>query len=152
MDRLDAFEHLGERVAPGQCLEAIGLEGVETHRDAMDARIAEGLGLGPEENAVGGDGQIADARLGGDHLHEVSEVLAEERLAPGEPELVHPELGEGVDEARRLLEGEDVGAGQPRVLFLGHAVGAAEIAPIGDGHAQVAQRPPERVADHGSST
>src|SRR5262249_54209835 len=49
-----------------------------------------------------------------------------------------------------LLEGEQVLSGQPDVLLLGHAVLAAEVAPVGDRHPQVAERPAERVGDEGA--
>ena len=84
--------------------------------------------------------------------HEPVEVAPQQRLAAGETHLVHAEVGEDVDERGHLLEGEDVVAGQPDVLLLGHAVLAAQVAAVGDREPQVAQRAIERVADHGSST
>src|SRR6185503_21081466 len=60
-----------------------------------------------------------------------------------------PEIREDVHQARRLLEGEDVLAGKPHVLFLGHAVRAAEIAAVGDREAEIPQRSPEGI-EHGS--
>ena len=72
-----------------------------------------------------------------------------ERLAAGEADLLDALGDEDAGEAGDLLEGQDLAAGQELVVaaedLLRHAVGAAEVAAVGDGDAQVVQRPPQRV-------
>ena len=72
------------------------------------------------------------------------------RLAAGEADRLDAEpLDEHPGDPLDLLEGEDLGPGQPRHALLGHAVGAAEVAAVGDRDAQVAVHTPEGV-DQGS--
>jgi len=74
------------------------------------------------------------------------------RLTGGEP-LLRRDLPELIrllaakPRLRDLLEGQDVGPGQPGVFLLGHAVGAAEIAAVRDGQTQVAERTTVDVLD-----
>src|SRR5204862_37616 len=68
------------------------------------------------------------------------------RFGPGEADSVEPvphhaDAGDALD----LLEGQDVVAGGPPHPFLGHAVLAPEVAPVGDGDAQIAHCPAVRV-------
>ena len=91
-----------------------------------------GRGLVGEQDAVGRQREVADARLAREQAHEVRKVAAHERLTAGQPELVHAEVGEDIDEDAHLLEIEDVLARQPRVVALRHAVLAAQVAAVGD--------------------
>ena len=79
------------------------------------------------------------------------DVLAQERLAPGEAYFLDAEGGEDAHESRDLLERQDLGAFEKRVIlaeyFLWHAVDAPEVAAVRDRNAQVAQRPAEGVLD-----
>ena len=68
--------------------------------------------------------------------HQLHEILADERLAPGDAELVDAEGGEGGDQFIQLLEGQDILA-REEGHALGHAVGAAEVATVGDRQAEV---------------
>ena len=69
----------------------------------------------------------------------------QQRLPAGEPHLAHPEADEHADEAQQLLVGEHLGLGHPRQALGGHAVGAAQVAAVGDRHPQVPGHPPEGV-------
>jgi hypothetical protein len=72
-------------------------------------------------------------------------------LAAGEADAVDAEaLDQHPGDALDLLEGEQLVAGQPLHPLLGHAVGAAEVAAVGDRDAQVAVDPPERVEPRSS--
>ena len=74
-------------------------------------------------------------------------------FAAGEAELAGAQVDEEAGETLDFLEGEDLGPGQEGVAGAedlgGHAVGAAEVAAIGDGNAQVAQFASEGVGDGG---
>ena len=79
---------------------------------------------------------------------ETGQIAAQQRLATGEADAGDAFPDEDPDEAIDLLEAQQVGARQPDVLRLGHAVEAAEVAAVGHRHAQRAQRPVEGV-EHG---
>ena len=77
---------------------------------------------------------------------EVGQAGPHRRLAAGEPDRVDAEAldahpGDPLD----LLEGEQLGAGQPLHALGRHAVRAAVVAAVGDRDAQVAVHAPERV-------
>ena len=72
------------------------------------------------------------------------DALAHQRLAAGDPQLAHAERDEGRAEPVELLERQQLGLGQ-ELHVLGHAVDAAEVAAIGHRHAQIADRPRERI-------
>ena len=92
-------------------------------------------------------------RMRREHRDEVRQVAPDERLAAGDPELLDAERDERPRRPFDLLEGQDLVARQERVVLpedlLGHAIGAPEVAPIGDRDAQVAHRPAERVGRAG---
>ena len=85
----------------------------------------------------------------GEHAHQARQVAAHQRLAAGQPDLVDPQRRRDPDEARDLLEGEQLGPVQEGDV-LGHAVGAAEVAAVGDADAQVVVDPAEGVDQHGA--
>ncbi len=143
--RVDAGEHAMELVVPRQRLEAIGVQRVEADRQAMQAGVAQRARVRRQQHAVGRHRQIANGRAGGEARDERREVAAQQRLAAGEPDLVHAEADEHVHELFDLLELQDVLARQPHVVLLGHAVAAAQVAPVGDRQPQVAQRTIELV-------
>ena len=80
--------------------------------------------------------------------HDVDQAAAYERLTAGEPDLADPEQADAdPDEADHLVVGEDLVAGQPVEALGRHAVGAAQVAPVGQGHAQVGGHPAVPVCE-----
>ena len=77
--------------------------------------------------------------------HQVGDVAAQQRLAAGEPHLVDAERQELIDQPLDFLEVQEVLARQPEVVFLGHAVLAAQVAPVGHRQPEVPERPLVRV-------
>ena len=77
------------------------------------------------------------------------EVATEQRLAAGDAELLHAEVDEHARDALDLLEGQELAARQEAVVvpedLLRHAVDAAEVAAVGDGDPEIANRPAEGV-------
>ena len=71
---------------------------------------AKRIGLLGEQHAVGGHREIGEAGLCRQHAHERLQIAAQQRLAAGQPELVHAERDEDIDERADLLEA----AGRPR--------------------------------------
>ena len=98
-----------------------------------------------EQDAVGREREIGEALLRRQQAHQHIEITAQQRLAARESEPVHAERQEDVDERADLLEVQDVLARQPHVLFLRHAVLAAEVAAVGDRQPQVFQRTVQEI-------
>ena len=75
------------------------------------------------------------------------EVAADERLAARDPQLARAERDERARDAGDLLERQELAPVEEAVVaavdLLRHAVGAAEVAAVGDRDAQVPQRPAE---------
>ena len=82
-------------------------------------------------------------------LDEALELAPQERLAAGQADLLDPERDERLRDPLELLEREQLLAVHEAVFLpehrLRHAVGAAEVAAVGDRDPQVADRPSERV-------
>ena len=80
---------------------------------------------------------------------QIGQIRAQQRLAAGEPQLAHAEAREQAREAHDLLEGQALVRFQESIvlveLLLRHAVGAAEIAAIHHGNAQIVQRTTESI-------
>src|SRR5581483_2852457 len=79
-------------------------------------------------------------------MEQSGEVRAHGRLATGDPDrLESVALDADPRDARLLLVGQERLAPEPMHALLRHAVGAAEVAAVGDGDAQVLHAPRERV-------
>jgi len=153
--RFDSLEHRVELVALGDRAELVALQRVETHVDARQACAAQVVGHERQRRAVGGechvDGHPGARRVGaGRHCQrreffdQHRQVGAHRRLAAREADAVDSEaFNADSRDAVQFFVGEHLGARQPGHAFFGHAVGAAEIAAVGDGDAQVAHGAPE---------
>ena len=146
---VDALEHARDReVDVVHRAEGRVVERVEAHVDAVEPRVAQRLRLPREERRVRRQRQVeaVDRR---EPLDEALELLAEQRLAAGEADLLDAERDERARDALELLEAQQLLAVHEPVVVaedrLRHAVGAAEVAAVGDRDAQVADRAAERV-------
>src|SRR5581483_2248482 len=141
---IDAFEHPADRkVDVVHRPEDAVVERIEAHGDPVEPGVAQTPGLACEQRASGGEGEIDVAQLG-EHLDQALHVLAQQRLAPGQPNLAHALVDEDAGKPRDLLEREQGRLRQERIVapehVLRHAVHAAEIAAVRDGDPQVVQR------------
>ena len=66
------------------------------------------------------------------------EIAPDQRLPAGQADVGDAHRGQQRHQPRDLLEGEDVRAVEPRQPLRRHAVLAAEVAAVGDRHAEVA--------------
>src|SRR5688572_329386 len=149
LGRVHALEHIRDReVDVVHALEHRVVERVEAHGHALQTRDLERLCLGREKRSVGREGEVEIAHLR-EHLDETLDVATDERLATGETDLLHAEADEDADETLDLLERQDLGPREELEILaedlLRHAIDAAEIAPVGDADAQIAQRTLEGV-------
>ena len=138
-----------ERVAAGDLGEADVRERVQRDVDASQPGRDERAREPVEQDAVGREREVTHAGRRREHPHELGQVAAHERLAAGQPDLVDAHRGHDGDEALDLLEGEQLGLGQPRQALGGHAVAAAEVAAVGDRDAQAADRAAPAVLQRG---
>ena len=100
-----------------------------------------------QEGAVGGQGQLVQGPAGqvpGQALDQLHEAPADQGLAPRQAQLAHPQSDKGGGDPVQFLYGQDLGLGQEDHV-LGHAVDAAQVAPVRHRDAQIADRPAERV-------
>lgn len=143
---VDAVEGVGEVVAAGDFGVAVAVEGIERDVGGADAGSDEGFGDGAagvcgvgaiEEGGVGGDADVGQGVEFGEFGEEGGDIAAGEGFAAGDADFVDSEGGADFDEAEDFLVGEDAVAGEPFLGFLGHAVGAALVAAVGDRDAEV---------------
>ena len=82
-------------------------------------------------------------------LDEHRQIAPDERLAARDADLLDPAAHEDACDALDLLERQQLVAAQELVVasedLLRHAVDAPEVAPIGDGDAEIAKRPAEGI-------
>ncbi len=149
---LDAAQHARQLVEAGELLEPVGPQRVEADRDPVEARRAQGGRVLLEQHAVGRHREVVQPRLAGEDLDERGQVVAHERLAARQADAVDAERAEDVGEPADLFELEQVRAGKPHVVLLGHAVVAAQVAAVRHREAEVAERAAEAVRErHGRS-
>ena len=89
------------------------VERIQAETDAAQASRAQRRRLLREEEAVGGHGQVGEAGNSRDARDQVFDVVTEQRLAAGEPDLLNAEADREADDALDFLEGKDVGPGHP---------------------------------------
>ena len=146
--RVDAVEHPVQLISASQLQESIALQRIEADVDARQASRRQRLGMQAQRGAVGGQCNV-DAQLG-EAFDQPRQMRAHQGLTARqtdalEAESLHAHLGESLD----LLEAQDLRSRQPRHAFGWHAVLAAEVAPVGDGDAQVTHDPAERIDEIG---
>ena len=143
--RLQTAEHLRVRVAPCQCPKSVRAKRIEAHRDAMEPCVAKRLGVLGEVNSVRRQRQVLDLRIFTDQPDQPGKVSPQQRLATGQPHVVHAQGGEGTHQFADFPEREQLFPRQPDVFLLGHAVTAAQVAPVGDRDTQAAQGSAEYI-------
>ena len=87
--------------------------------------------------AVGGHGQVLQARHGGNLRRQPDHAASQQRLAAGQPDLAHAKAHEQSDQAQHFLMPQPVRWSFEALEVLGQAVAATQVAAIGDGNAQV---------------
>ncbi len=143
--RLEPGDDVLEAVTAGEAGEVLRHHGVETDVHPVQARGRQGCGQAVEADAVR---RHRDARPGlerGDPAYDVDEAPTQERLAARHPHRGDPQPHEHGDDPHELVVGEHLGLGHPVQTLGRHAVGAAQVAAVGDRHPQVTADPTEAV-------
>ncbi len=130
------------RFGAGQhAVKLAALQRVQADVQAIDTGPAQRRRQLGQEVAVGRQGDLVDAGDPAQHPHQGLQVAAHRRFAAGQAHAPHAQRGETAHQIAQLFERQDVGAVDVLDALLGHAVGAAVIAAVGDGDAQVIDRP-----------
>ena len=152
--RVDALQHIGYgKIDVVHGAEDRFIERIERDGHALEAGGLERLCFPGQQRGIGGEGQIqglAVRRLeGGQHPDQTLKVFAQQWLAAGETDFHDATGDEQACQAADFLEAQQFSFRQEFVCRaedrLGHAVGAAEVAAVGDRNTQVAQEPAARV-------
>ena len=107
---IDAGEHALEPGPARDRLEAILAQRVERDVGARQAGVAQAFDLVGQQQAVGRERDVVDARDRGDHRDQAVQIAADQRLAAGEPDAAHADLGRRAHDLGDLLVAEDLGA------------------------------------------
>ena len=144
---VDPADHLRQAAPAGDVGEFRLVERVERDVHAPHACRKEVAREAFELRAVRGQRQFlerAALEVPRHGMKEGHDPLAHQRLAAGDPQLLHAHRDEGRAHAVELLQRQQLLLGQEGHVF-GHAVDAAEIAAVGDGDAQIGDRALERI-------
>ena len=141
----DPLHHAGHReVGVVHAAEGGIVERVEGDRHSVETRVRQRLLT--QQHAVGGHGDVEGGIEVADHRHQLLELHPDQRLATGEANGANAvPLDEDAGQAADLLVAQDLLPTEPPEALGRHAVHAAEVAAVGDGDAQVVQRPAARV-------
>jgi hypothetical protein len=147
--RLDAREDaLDREVDVVHCAERRIVDRVEADGHAPQPRSGQRRRLLRQQGAVRRQCQVERVDRG-EPCDQDLEIAAEERLAAGDPHLLHTVCHERPRHAVDLFEGQELLAVHEAVPaaehLLGHAIDAAEVAAVRDRDPQVAERAAERV-------
>ena len=90
-----------------------------------------------DQDSVGGEGSL--------HAHfsyalnDLGKFLSDQRFATCQPDFLYSEVHKSLGDLLDLSGGHKFGIGQALDFLIGHAIGATEIAPVGQADAQVTQ-------------
>ena len=126
------------------------IQRIKRNVDAVQARILQALGALGQTERIRRKRQVERFSLVSTQVrarfNDPLEASTQERFPAREADLTDPEpLDANADEAHDLGVSESLFGGQPVQAFGGHAVGTAQVASVGERHAQVSGNAPEGV-------
>ena len=146
--RLQPVEDLRQHVAPGDLRHAAAVKRIQAHVEPRHAGTPQVAGKLGQPGAVGGQGQIADARHRGQAGGELRQIAAQQRFAAGQPDALDALAGKDTGEPLELVEAQPLAGFVVALETFGHAVGAAQVAAVGDGQPQIADVSAQAVDEH----
>ncbi|EKD60276.1 MAG: hypothetical protein ACD_54C00842G0001, partial [uncultured bacterium] len=145
--RSNAIEHLRKPPPAGDFGKFRIVQRVNRDVDPLDANRRQIAGVFAQLRAVGGQRQFlqrARLQVPRHRLEEGQDALAHKRLAAGDAQLFDAHADESGAKPVEFFQRQQIGFRQEGHVF-GHAIGAAEIAAVGDRDAQVGDCAGERV-------
>src|SRR5437016_6578914 len=143
---MEPFPDLVQIIAPDHRGKFHRVERIEADIDTIQTGLHECNGLFGEEKTVRRQGDIMDARDAPDFFDKNGKLLPHQGLAAGEADFGYTELGEEMGKTRNLLEGEELMLIEPDHSLFRHTIPASEIAPVGNGNAEVINLAAELIA------
>ena len=143
-------EHVGEAVAAGDRGEPLGPQSVQADVHPAQTGVAQCGRAAGQPDAVGGEGKVkarVEAVQAGD---EPRQPAAKQGFTARQPDLGDAQTTDGYPhQADHLVVGEHLGPRQPGKALGRHAVGAPQVAPVGERDAQIRVHPAEPVGEWG---
>jgi hypothetical protein len=127
----------------------LGVDGVEADVDAVEAGPGQRGGRPLQAHPIG---RHRDPRAGlesGDAGDDVDERASQQWLAPGQTDLLDPQPDENPHQTEHFLVGQHLRFGHPVQALGGHAIGAAQVAAVGDRDTQITTETTEAVDEAG---
>ncbi len=144
--RLETRDHVVEAVASGDRVEGLAADGVEADVDPVEAGCRERGRRALESQRVGGQADLERRVDGLGTPDDVDQAAPHERLPAGEADLAHPEPADAdVDQPDDLVVGQHVVVREPLEALGRHAVGAPQVAAVGQRDPEVGRDPPVAV-------
>jgi hypothetical protein len=145
---VDAVEHAVEERPARDEPERLGVHGVERDVDPVEPRVLERLRARGQADRVGRErdlGPVGERRAGRDDL---DEVASQQRLTAREAHLPHAEVARpDAHEPLDLGELQRLPVGREGEALGRHAVGAAQVAAVGERDAEVGRAAAEGVEE-----
>ena len=165
LSQADARQYLSQTIAPRDFCEVVASERIQAEADAAEASVTQCAPLLWEERTVSSHRQVGEAGNACNAYDQLLDIVTQERLASGQPDLLNTETHRETDDAFNLLERQDVRPGDPllhdgrrigevrpvaaikvlRRLGFGQAIEATKVAAVREAHPQVAQDAPLRI-------
>ena len=142
----DTAQHARQGIAARKALERVAAERVQRDIDPANPGIGNGLGVPRKLGRVGGQREFFQPRADmlPQRTDQIDDIAADERLASRETDLRYSTLHETQRKIAQFLQGEYFLA-RKELHPLRHAIGASQIATVGDRQAQIGDTPPEAV-------
>ena len=134
------FPDLAEQIAARDLFELVPVERVEGQVHRVQAYGFQCLDMGADQRPVGGHADVEGGVRGPQAFEEIGESFAREGLAARQPDFFHAHVHRHVHKLFHLLIAQDGFVGNER-LHAAAAVGAAQVAAVGNREADVADGP-----------
>ena len=144
-------QYVPELVKARDGLERFRVGGVQADVHAVHARGFQRRDQLRQPDAVGGQGHFFHAGQPLEGRDKVRDPLAHQRLPARDLEAGNAQMHRRPRNAQEFFVGQDLLVGR-ELHPVGHTVGAAQVAAVGDGQAQVIDVPPEMIFQRSCSS
>ncbi|VTR70961.1 hypothetical protein DESC_870117 [Desulfosarcina cetonica] len=139
MGALDSRPHAIKHVIAGNVGIAFAFQRIQADVDAADTGIENPLGIGFEQHAVGGQGDIFQFRNGRQAAQKIDGAVTDQGFSAGDANLLDPQANADVDDAQNFLVAENLVVGQTGDAAIRYAVKASQVTTVGNGNPQIVE-------------